>query len=191
MAKKRISQLPVPAAFNGTEIAHVERSGVSRQILFGSAAVANVTTSSTDSTTGRVYRTQDFVRLRGTWTPSMYADGGTFGYVGRSGTFQQTDNMVHLTFDIQWNSLTGTPTGPVGIVLPYPTGASRASCTGYVTFNSMTLPANTVSLMFQTQFAPGNQAAVRAIKSTSVTDLIDGAVFPTSGRWIGYIYLYL
>jgi hypothetical protein len=191
MAKKRISQLPVPAAFNGTEIAHVERSGVSRQILFGSAAVANVTTSTTDTTVGRVYRTQDLPREKGTLTPTLRdsQNSAVFTYTEQTAAYQRIDNLLFVHFTITWTDRTfGSSTG-IGLRLGLGIFAGLRPVSGIITSCTMTLPTDTITVSMSIQTTLSERMLLNFQLSNGTTTTISGSAWPTSGSLSGSVTL--
>ena len=63
----------------------------------------------------------------GTWTPALGSSGATptLGYLGQSGTYTKVGRVVTLTFDVQWNSMSGG-SGTLALVgLPFAVAGTR------------------------------------------------------------------
>ena len=126
------------ANFDGTEFTECfpTSQGVSFRSKLGTAASRDVTTSDTDSGANKVYRTQDFPREEGTFTPfptfGGSPPGGDIAYTS-NGWYQRVGNTVFFTLD-----LTFTNKG---------TGDGNFRVEG-LPFSANIPPANSVSLRF-------------------------------------------
>lgn len=115
---------------------------------FGTAAAADLTTSATDTTAGRVYRTQDFPRETGTWTPNYVPESGsnfaTITYSLREGRYVRVGKVVYIRFALRTSAvdktgttsaaamkITGAPFAGQGVEIPLALGRSENFVTNH------------------------------------------------------------